>query len=756
MNITNSIFNIQCVYTFMLRRSLLHGLCSPRHVPRFLSTSTGTGTWDQGQARAQDQSITIGDVTVPSAPCGSGRLDLVPKLIHVHDNHDMPPCHLAHLRWMLQKDLALHQDFLLLGPPELASDRRYLISLYASLLDREVEYMSLSRDTSDADLKQRKEVLNMNMKMSGSDGGVDVYGNGSGSGNGNGTHYVNQAPVRAALNGRLLFLDGLEKVERNVLPTLNNLLENRELSLDDGSMLVSSKIYDMHSSEVDGTCTPASGSSSGSGSGLKIHRVHPDFRVVGSLSVGGSGSDSGSLDPPLRSRFQARQVKPISVSSMLDEANAISKGLLDTATLKDLVQSAAEFPNCSLHSLHHAVNYVNKFDNSISPRKVLGANGVDISSTGDIDLVGVGVEDVMSTLKLNSKFSASTTHTNHAISLSDFVETETTNIVSDLVIAGFESGRRAVALVGPKGCYKSAMAREMAKGRGENIELFSLYPDMMARDLLMMRGTDIKSGNTVWRNSPLMRAVEQGTWVILDGIDKLRTDALTSLAMLMEQGWIDLPNGKRVHAGEGFHCIALAHPQSDKEQWITPEIAAMFSWVKADPLPNDELAKVLMRLYPSLDRNVLRTVVDLRDQLDLAIGEGAADSSDETESLLLTFRKIKHICRRIEENGSVQISQVVHNTMMTDFMPDRERRIVIACMLRSGIRDSKEELKSQEGGSSLDGELLERCRRIPSNLLLVPNPQFEENPGHSKVMGDILEAHSVGEKALLITGYQGK
>jgi len=37
----------------------------------------------------------------------------------------------------------------------------------------------------------------------------------------------------------------------------------------------------------------------------------------------------------------------------------------------------------------------------------------------------------------------------------------------------------------------------------------------------------------------------------------------------------------------------------------------------------------------------------------------------------------------------------------------------------------------------------------------VPNPRFEENPGQTQVMNDILEAHSVGEKALLITGYQG-
>ena len=50
--------------------------------------------------------------------------------------------------------------------------------------------------------------------------------------------YVDAPPVRAALAGRLLLLDGVEKAERNVLPTLNNLLENREMGLPDGRFLV--------------------------------------------------------------------------------------------------------------------------------------------------------------------------------------------------------------------------------------------------------------------------------------------------------------------------------------------------------------------------------------------------------------------------------------------------------------------------------------------------------------------------------------
>ena len=53
-----------------------------------------------------------------------------------------------------------------------------------------------------------------------------------------------QSAVRAAVEGRVLVLQGIEKAERNVLPVLNNLLENREMHLEDGRFLIPATRYD--------------------------------------------------------------------------------------------------------------------------------------------------------------------------------------------------------------------------------------------------------------------------------------------------------------------------------------------------------------------------------------------------------------------------------------------------------------------------------------------------------------------------------
>ena len=116
---------------------------------------------------------------------------------------------MGHFRFLAQK-WNMRQDTMLLGHP--TNLRRHIAFAFAEACGIEVEYVKLSRDTTESDLKQRRELV---QKYGSSDGTKEVV-------------FHDQAPVRAAINGRLLILDGVEQVERNVLPTLNNLLENRK------------------------------------------------------------------------------------------------------------------------------------------------------------------------------------------------------------------------------------------------------------------------------------------------------------------------------------------------------------------------------------------------------------------------------------------------------------------------------------------------------------------------------------------------
>ena len=146
-----------------------------------------------------------------------------------------------------------------------------------------MEYVSLSQDSGHEDLRQRRELNN------------------------NSSILIDQAAVRAAIHGRVLLLEGIDRVERNILPLLNNLLENREITLDDGRLLLpNNRVNKLNDQKGEG--------------GIALESVHDQFRVIGIMRVNAKDSDNSiqaKLDPPLRSRFQARYISSLSATSLL-------------------------------------------------------------------------------------------------------------------------------------------------------------------------------------------------------------------------------------------------------------------------------------------------------------------------------------------------------------------------------------------------------------------------------------------------------
>ncbi|KAK0546025.1 hypothetical protein OC861_004801 [Tilletia horrida] len=171
-----------------------------------------------------------------------------------------------HLAWLGQK-WVLNQDIFLLSTP--GPYARRLALTFAALLQIPYEIVTLHRDIGESELLQSR-----NLQAGGS------------------LVYLDGPVTRAMKNGSILILEGIERAERNVLPCLNNILENREVNLADGTQLV-----------------PASRIASGSASDShKLIPVHPNFRII-ATSIPVPPYKGASIDPPFRSRFQARWVE---------------------------------------------------------------------------------------------------------------------------------------------------------------------------------------------------------------------------------------------------------------------------------------------------------------------------------------------------------------------------------------------------------------------------------------------------------------
>ncbi|KAK7042195.1 von Willebrand factor A domain-containing protein 8 [Favolaschia claudopus] len=241
--------------------------------------------------------LTLGDVSydipvanVPARLPHSRSQDL----LEVND-----PVNLDNLHFMLQKYL-LGQDIFLVSQP--GPYARRLALTFASIINSEYEYIALHRDVGETELKQGREIRA---------GGNLVY--------------VDSPAVNAVKHGRILILEGIEKAERGIMPVLNNLLENREMNLEDGTHIIHPHRFAQLDTLKDD-------------SGNVFIPAHKNFRVV-AIAAPVPPFPGHPLDPPFRSRFQARFVDPVGAFLALCPPNANADNTSLESRLRELVLS---------------------------------------------------------------------------------------------------------------------------------------------------------------------------------------------------------------------------------------------------------------------------------------------------------------------------------------------------------------------------------------------------------------------------------
>ncbi|XP_059198187.1 von Willebrand factor A domain-containing protein 8 [Centropristis striata] len=715
--------------------------------------------------------------------------ELVP-LKHISDS--LPQTVAQHLRWIMQKDL-LGQDVFLIGPP--GPLRRSIAMQYLELTKREVEYVALSRDTTETDLKQRREIR-------------------SGT-----AFYIDQCAVRAATQGRVLVLEGLEKAERNVLPVLNNLLENREMQLEDGRFLMSAERYDKllqdHTKEELDS--------------WKIVRVSEDFRVI-ALGLPVPKYKGNPLDPPLRSRFQARDVYYLPFKDQLEvlytagpniAAERVSQLLSLATTLCSQESSSLGLPDFPVDNLLPALHVLNAFPMLSSQQlvqrlypysSILGQEGRD------------AVEGVLSRFELldgrrqpapSAVLSLSRTrdpegHADVTLCVADkditfqvpagIKELRPPNSSSTFISTPSQSQLLAemmqshlvkdICLIGAKGCGKSVIAREFAEMLGYSVESVMLYQDMTARDLLQQRYT-LPNGDTAWRPSPLVTAAIEGKLLLLDGIHRVNLGTLAVLSRLLHDRELDLYDGTRLLRWDryqtlkeelqftdqqlqersifpihpSFRVLALAEPpvvgssssssSSKGQQWLGPELLTMFLYHTVTPMARAEEMELIRGLTNNVPKEAAEQLLHLTHSL-----RKTNDPTAQSLASSLSTRQLLRICRRLSLYPEESIAHAVNKACLSRFLPSLARASLDKSLANCSIQDTPDPAEHMQDFSCSvkDGVLTIGRVSAPvynaSEKMKIPDVLFYDNPQHMMVMEDMLKDFLLGEHLLLV-GNQG-
>ncbi|XP_065352663.1 von Willebrand factor A domain-containing protein 8 isoform X2 [Cloeon dipterum] len=713
--------------------------------------------------------ITIGDVSkelkVPKQPA------YVPAN-YVGENLSEET--LSHLRWMLQKDL-LQQDMFLIGRP--GPLRRTLAMQFLELTRRELEYVSLSRDTTESDLKQRREIA----------GGT--------------ASYLDQSAVRAATQGRVLLLEGIEKVERNVLPVLNNLLENREMQLEDGRFLMAAPRYDQllreHSQEEMDA--------------WKLVRVDEDFRVI-ALGLPVPRYTGNPLDPPLRSRFQARDVTgltyqaqvsdltgrfpgadPSKLAQLVSCAHALLSAESEAQSLPDFpadnLSAAAQllelFPGLSVHEVFHRLYPFPLFlakEGGASVREILGSLRVraDDAPNSILEIRPDGPNSAKVSISAGGVLSEVAVPRGEGGEGpgSSYVETEYQGELLGRLVQSHSA--QDVCLVGPKGCGKSATVRRLAELLAYQTEPIVLYQDMTSRDLLQQR-TTLANGDTVWRDSPLVAAALSGKMALLDGLHRIHASTLAVVHRLVHDRELQLYDGKRLlrhdrydavkqqsglndaelqEAGvlrihPSFRIVALAEPPTiggSQGQWLSPEMLSLFLYHQMRPLSMPEELHLIHNLYGGVP-DALRKVVEAAHFL-----RGSADQTVQSLAGSLSTRQLLRVARRMKEFPQENVYDAMQRACLARFLPSMARQALDSALAEVGVVPAGE-----SEAADLTCQVDERQVTIGSTTIQrhyteakskVPDVLFFDVPQHLAVLEWLMQDFALGEHLLLV-GNQG-
>ncbi|KAM8976160.1 von Willebrand factor A domain-containing protein 8 [Pelodytes ibericus] len=693
-----------------------------------------------------------------------------------------------HLRWIMQKDL-LGQDIFLIGPP--GPLRRSIAMQYLELTKREVEYIALSRDTTEADLKQRREIR-------------------AGT-----AFYIDQCAVRAATEGRILVLEGLEKAERNVLPVLNNLLENREMQLEDGRFLMSAERYDKLLQEHSRNELDA----------WKIVRVSEDFRVI-ALGLPVPKYSGNPLDPPLRSRFQARDIYYIPFKDQLQLLYAagsnvpperISKLLSFATTLCSQESSTLGLPDFPADNLAAVIGILDVFPMMSSHNVIqrlypynalLGKEGrtavedalkrFELSDSGS-STVPLRIANVEEAQDARGSLARVTIHAaeknipievprgtkslQHDPGPRDFIRTQN----HEMLLAEMMQSHmvKDMCLIGGKGCGKTVIAKEFADMLGYEIEPIMLYQDMTARDLLQQRYT-LPNGDTAWRQSPLVSAALEGKLVILDGIHRVNPGTLAILQRLIHDRELTLYDGTRLLREDryqylkdelqlsheklqercilpihpSFRIIALSEPPAiggNTQQWLGPELLTMFMYHEMKPSTRKEEIQIIREMVPNVPKDAAEQLLTLTHKL--------RDMKDPTAQSLassLSTRQLLRICRRLSQYPEESLFHAINKACLSRFLPSLARSALQKNLQDSGIEETNADLE-RALDKDYTCEISSGMLRVgsvtvpvfnPDEKIKVPDVLFYENTQHMMVMEDMLKDFLLGEHLLLV-GNQG-
>eukprot|EP01116_Phalansterium_solitarium_P000081 TRINITY_DN10050_c0_g5_i1.p1 TRINITY_DN10050_c0_g5~~TRINITY_DN10050_c0_g5_i1.p1 ORF type:complete len:1481 (+),score=541.02 TRINITY_DN10050_c0_g5_i1:2061-6503(+) len=595
---------------------------------------------------------------------------------------------------MLQ-DHARGRDLLLIGPH--GSGKSTVIRRFAELLGYEIETLTLYKDLSTRDLLQRRT--------------TDAGGN---------SIWQASPLVSAAVDGKLAVLDNVDRLPLDALAVLQRLVHDRQLTLFDGSLLVS---HDDPQAASDGRV---------------VRRVHPSFRLV---AVGAPPTaEHRWLTPELVPMFHAHSMPPLSEPDVIAIARANIADVTD-AELSAVVQPLLAF---SRRLVQHSAQRTDLQGVSLSLRQLLRcarlvtaaqrrSPGADVSRLlhaalmrsclarfmpssarlvldkllADCAIRGPPVAHPASAAAKPTPVASAAAPAPAAAATTSSVQSAHQHLVpktlfydvpSQLEILhdmqlDYETGEHML-LIGSQGTGKNKLTDRFLQSRNLPRQYIQLHRDTTVQSLTVQ--ATIADGRIESLPSPLLLAVQHGHVLVIDEADKAPLEVVTVLRGLID-GDMSLPDGRRIVAPRllppaepvASHVIPM-HPDfrmivlANKPGYpflgndFFAECGDLFS---AHAVDNPDYASELRMLSwygPDVDPETLQRLCSAFAELRALVDEGRLSYPYST-------REAVAIVRHLQAFPADSLAQALDNVFSFDVYQDATVQQLLEVFVKHGV-----------------------------------------------------------------------
>ncbi|KAF4697004.1 von Willebrand factor A domain-containing protein 8 [Perkinsus olseni] len=275
----------------------------------------------------------------------------------------------------------------------------------------------------------------------------------------------------------------------------------------------------------------------------------------------------------------------------------------------------------------------------------------------------------------------------------------------------FLHGERNLLIVGPQGVGKNKVIDYYMEMLRVERYYMQLHRDSTVGSLTCT--PTLQEGAIVWKESPLVMAAVEGRWIVLDEADKAPLEVVVLLKSLIEDGYLNLPDGRCLGGSSGipihpdFKCIVLCNrpgfPFLGND--FFRECGDIFSvFLLENPDVNSELILV-NSVAPEVPKGVLSRLVSVFDDLRKLTTDGILSYPFSTRELLASARHMNRFGRPDEALQGVLAFERWDNMAVAHIRKVLERHGFPSKAILDGIIDSAAVLLQE-------AELLPKLRRV--------------------------------------------